>query len=49
MHRCAWPVCDQVVGRAHREGMERGVHPSRSYIDAHHAALAWIREEAGER
>jgi hypothetical protein len=34
------------IGRAYRQGIERGNHPSRSYIDAHHAALAWIREHA---
>ncbi|MGF6636797.1 hypothetical protein OKW39_003948 [Paraburkholderia sp. MM6662-R1] len=33
------------IGRAYRQGIARGEHPSRSYRDAHRAALEWIREQ----
>ena len=37
------------IGRAYRAGIETGTHPSRSWLDAHHAALEWICEDAEER
>jgi hypothetical protein len=37
------------IGRAYRSGIDHGTHPTRSYVDAHRAALAWIAErERGE-
>ncbi|MGF6607083.1 hypothetical protein OKW45_001983 [Paraburkholderia sp. WSM4175] len=37
------------IGRAYRQGIARGDHPSRSWREAHAAALAWIeqRERGG--
>jgi hypothetical protein len=32
------------IGRAYRYGIDTGTHPTRSYVDAHRAALAWIAE-----
>lgn len=31
------------IGRAYRQGFETGTHPRASYLDAHRAALDWIR------
>lgn len=36
------------IGRAYRQGLEAGTHPTRSYAEAHRAALAWIAEHEGE-
>jgi hypothetical protein len=36
------------IGRAYRAGFQTGRHPSPSYLDAHRAALDWIREQAQE-
>ncbi|WP_233872413.1 hypothetical protein [Paraburkholderia adhaesiva] len=36
------------IGRSYRAGFEAGTHPTRSWLDAHRAALEWIREHAGE-
>jgi hypothetical protein len=36
------------IGRAYRYGADTGTHPTRSYVDAHRAALAWIAEHEGE-
>ncbi|MFC4703879.1 MULTISPECIES: hypothetical protein [Paraburkholderia] len=32
------------IGRAYRYGVETGTHPTPSYVQAHRAALDWIRE-----
>lgn len=37
------------IGRAHRYGIDTGTHPTRSYINAHRAALDWVREHAKEQ
>lgn len=34
------------IGRAYRQGIDTGTHPTRSYVEAHRAALAWIAEHA---
>jgi hypothetical protein len=40
---CAW------IGRAYRRGFKTGRHPLPSYLDAHPAALEWMREHAVEK
>jgi hypothetical protein len=30
------------IGRAYRDGMDHGTHPTRSYAKAHAAAIEWI-------
>lgn len=32
------------IGRAYRYDIQTGTHPTRSYVEAHRAALEWIRE-----
>ncbi|WP_277187652.1 hypothetical protein [Caballeronia sp. BR00000012568055] len=41
-HLRAW------IGRSYRQGFESGRHPLPSYLDAHRAALDWIREQQTE-
>lgn len=36
------------IGRTYRKGIDRGDHPSRSWLEAHHAALAWIEQHREE-
>lgn len=36
------------IGRAYRQGIEAGTHPSASYCAAHRAALQFIATEPGE-
>ena len=37
------------IGRAYRQGVERGDHPSRSWLEAHQAALEYARQKASTR
>ncbi|WP_160147440.1 hypothetical protein [Caballeronia pedi] len=32
------------IGRAYRQGLAADAHPTRYYVKAHQAALAWIAE-----
>ena len=32
------------LGRSYRQGIEQDIHPSRSYVAANKAALAWIAQ-----
>lgn len=34
------------IGRAYRFGVDHECHPTRSYVEAHRAALAWIATQA---
>jgi hypothetical protein len=36
------------IGRTYRHGFETGTYSTHAYLDAHRAALEWIREHAEE-
>jgi hypothetical protein len=36
------------IGRTYRGGVLRGDHPSRHWLEAHHAALEWIAQQEVE-